>query len=34
MLFNINTRSSAITAHYSGKFKQEDTKNEFLVLVK
>ena len=29
-----DTSSSAITAHYSGKFKQEDTKNEFLALIK
>jgi len=29
-----DTNSSTITAHFSGKFKQEDTKNEFLALIK
>ena len=29
-----DTNSSTVTAHYSGKFKQEDTKNEFLGLIR
>ena len=29
-----DTNSSTVTAHYSGKFKQEDTKSEFLALIK
>lgn len=29
-----DTNSSTVTAHYSGKFKQEDTKNEFLTFLK
>ena len=29
-----DTNSTTVTAHYSGKFKQEDTKNEFLALIK
>lgn len=29
-----DTNSSTVTAHYSGKFKQEDTKIEFLALIK
>ena len=29
-----DTNSSTLTAHYSGKFKQEDTKKEFLALIK
>ena len=29
-----DTNSSTVTTYYSGKFKQEDTKNEFLALIK
>jgi GTP cyclohydrolase I len=29
-----DTNSSTITSHYSGKFINEETKNEFLALVK
>jgi GTP cyclohydrolase IA len=29
-----DTNSSTITSYYSGKFRQEDTKNEFLALIK
>ena len=29
-----DTDSNTITAHYSGKFKQEDIKKEFLALIK
>jgi GTP cyclohydrolase I len=29
-----DTASSTITTHYSGKFKQEDSKNEFLALIR
>lgn len=29
-----DTNSSSITTHFSGKFKQEDAKNEFLALIK